>query len=110
MTPEQRAALSRVRRVEAGEGFDAVYGVCLNAYGQQQFYTADRLSLADAFLAEHPADESELATYEWAREQSPHIGRTDGQPVLYLGALNGVGIRIKTRGQLRRLLKELKHE
>lgn len=103
MTPEQRAAAERVRRVLAGEDGVKVYG-CADWL---TFFRAEKGMCLRAYLAEHPADDDEPATYEWAREQSPHIGRTDGKPVLYLGALSGVGIEIKTRGQLRTLLKGL---
>jgi len=62
MTPDElRAAAERVRRAMAGEHPYAIYGE--DDAKTQGWY--DRKVLAEAYLAEHPADDAELVTAEW---------------------------------------------
>ena len=68
MTPELRAAMERLRRIEAGESYYEVYGCQPTGHGHMQ---RDERKLVDAFMAEHPADDDETVTEEW-------LGRVGG--------------------------------
>lgn len=115
MTQEIRAAAERLRRLEAGEHQDAVYGDFANA-----FRRLDTQTLADAFLAEHPADDDEPDTEEWLRGVGFTDCKNDGLRLSILARYPNLGmpfwevcgtvIRLaqpKTRGQLRRLCAAL---
>lgn len=108
MTPELKAAAERVRRIDAGESYDAVYGP-----GRREFWKADCLTLCEAYLAEHLADDDEPATLDFMESVVPEDGRVTigmrgavGHVYIDDGCVDD-GVEIKTRGQLRDLLKGL---
>ena len=61
MTPEQRSAVERVRRVRNGEEAYAVYGQHVDAHA---LHWRDLGQVADAYLAEHLPDDDEPVTLE----------------------------------------------
>lgn len=107
MTPELKAAAERVRRISNGEFFDAVYGRNLSDLGQREFWMRDRELLADAYLAEHPADDDEPVDLDWLEEQLHDSDFTVSQIGWKFFVQFEGRIEIKTRGQLRALLKGL---
>lgn len=150
------AALSRLRRLYAGENQQVIYaeqiasaekshnerlamGLEIRAYGGwdikdtiEKAFESDESDLADAYRAEHPADESESLSGEWLVKSLPFRGRgggvatgvlccdikTDG---VYRGEMEvfwdtqavrvkvfGVYLKeLKTRGDVRNLCREL---
>lgn len=67
-----QAAAGRLRRWRAGEDPWAVYGVADEDHPNalvRELADADRAVLADAYLAEHPADDAEPVTEEWLKSE-----------------------------------------
>ena len=110
MTPEQRSAVERVRRVRNGEEAYAVYGQHVDAHA---LHWRDLGQVADAYLAEHLPDDEEPVMLDFMESVVPEDGSitiaTHGEVGrVYLDeSYVADGIKIKTRGQLRYLLKGL---
>ena len=104
MTPDQRSAAERVRRVRNGETIYAVYNQDVDAHA---LHWRDLGRVADAYLAEHPADDDEPPSAaeldELFRDPLfPPVAR-DGKRFAFVQAY----VEIQTRGQLRALVKGL---
>jgi hypothetical protein len=88
MSDELRAAAERFRRVEAGERHKIVYGFDgeeMDSFMERMLenaYTADWKLLAKAYLAEHPADDSEPADNAYCKKISSR--RRRGWPDRYI--------------------------
>lgn len=131
MTPEQKAALDRLRKHEAITGMDfreSPYFV--EGRGVDEFKRLlDLFVLKDAYLAEHPADDDEPVTEEWLRSvfggkptgvigwnfsvyfyatQSPELIYEYGQEADYFYQYGNASLpECKTRGDVRRLCMDL---
>ena len=124
---EIQAAAERLRKVREDGEYDDVYEPRATAYG----IVSDCEILADAYLAEHPADDVEAIDEAWLRsvsfmqEQGFYFFRTAAEGlgrVKWLKvAPNGIAYvqcdvfamqlnDVKTRGELRALLRALKIE
>ena len=122
---EIQAAAERLRKVREAVDYDDVYGPLATAYG----IVSDCEILADAYLAEHPADDGEAIDEAWLRsvclvqDQGFYFFRTELGPIVRNKwikiAPNGVCYveydlveiqlhDVKTRGELRALIKALK--
>jgi hypothetical protein len=135
MTPDQKAALSRLRRVTDGEDPLVVYRITdeYSSSMASQQCAMDEGIVAAMYLSDHPADDDEPVTVEWlnASHATP-LGCLFGQSMFDI-VNNGVGVRlavsddsceaavysgtglpmcmeIKTRRQLRSLLSALNPE
>jgi hypothetical protein len=114
-TDELREAAERLRAYGAATDWTEA------GFGAADHYQAiqDRHALADAYLAEHPADDAEPVTAEWLSTltpDEPNVFATDGgyrigvtiKPDGTLIRLSGVAIvRNPTRSHVRRLLSAL---
>ena len=104
MTPEQRSAVERVRRVRNGEEAYAVYGQHVDAHA---LHWRDLGQVADAYLAEHPADDDEppsMVELEelFADPLFPPVER-DGKRFAFVNAY----VEMQTKRQLRQLQEAL---
>lgn len=62
---DTKQAAERLRRLAAGESWVAIYGDAEDSEGCLR----DRFTVANAFLAEHAADDDEPITEEWWHSQ-----------------------------------------
>ena len=67
MSDEPRAAAERVRRWHSGEWLAGVYPDAKDRAQEIALLESDWRDVAVAYLAEHPADDGEPATEEWAK-------------------------------------------
>jgi hypothetical protein len=133
LTPEQKAAIERLRRISSGESIKDVYGK-----SSPLMMLPDRRCVCSLALATFLADDEEPITHNWLRsigfergmqsaadnmltlwfgksfisiercekdDGSPHwqVAFSDGDVAVYLPA----GLCPKTKGQLRRLIAAL---
>jgi hypothetical protein len=128
-TPAQKAALERLRRVKDGESACIVYGEDDVIYAAT-LCERDEATLAELALSEHPADDDEPVSVEWATQMYGKPSRSSGDyyhkwdvneaasfcffrdvfAVTFFDDENSVDVPVTTRRQLRSLLSALQPE
>lgn len=106
MTPELKAAVDRARR--AYDNLWSAYDV-VDDRSDESLCTLHAMIQADlrALAAEHPADDDEPVDLDWLEEQLHDSDFTVSQIGWKFFVQFEGRVQIKTRGQLRALLKEL---
>jgi hypothetical protein len=113
-------AAERLRRYSNGASYISVYG---DEWEDSEGIMKDRCILANAYLAEHQADDGELISEEWLKLEGYRQIEGDYEIAKCQNGCNAVvrmtnppsafissyWMCITTRGQLRRLIEVLKH-